>query len=341
MDRDCSNWRQAAWIGIGGMALITGLLILKTVSHHDPAEASIAAFASTETPGLGPPVAAAASSSTKITIPMPLSSSIWLNSTPGMILNEPDKEQYPFRLYDDFIFIAAYSNYAEAVSAARKMPGTTVYYKQRDKPLGMSKSGAPESVRLEAPLIYQMPELERGCEVTSLAMLLQYAGLDVDKMTLAEQIVKDPTPFEIYDNMIHFGNPDDGFVGDIETFDKPGYGVYHHPVMELTEHYLPGRVVDATGSDFDDVLSFVQRGVPVWVITNMNYEKLQDDAFETWDTPDGAIDITYLEHSVLITGYDNDTIYINDPLGEMDHVDRQDFIEAWEQMGRQAISYVL
>ncbi|MDF2792158.1 MAG: hypothetical protein K0S80_5260, partial [Neobacillus sp.] len=45
---------------------------------------------------------------------------------------------------------------------------------------------------VDVPHIQQMPELQRGCEVTSLAMLLQYAGVSVDKMTLASEITTIP-----------------------------------------------------------------------------------------------------------------------------------------------------
>ncbi len=253
---------------------------------------------------------------------------------------EPDVEQFPFRLYQQDRFLHAFASYPEAVKEAKGLSDTSLYFKAKDKLVWSADKSLAAEAHVDAPLIYQMPELQRGCEVTSLAMLLQSAGVDVDKMTLADEIIKDPSSFEIINHEIHFGNPNDGFVGDIVSFDHPGYGVYHGPVMNLAAHYLPGRLIDATGGNFNDILKFVEMGSPVWVITNMEYQALDDDAFETWETEEGGIDITYKEHSVLITGFDEDTIYINDPLGEAEQVNKDDFIAAWEQMGQQAISYV-
>ncbi|KAB7666808.1 C39 family peptidase [Bacillus sp. B1-b2] len=197
-----------------------------------------------------------------------------------------------------------------------------------------------ESVLLDAPIINQLPELPRGCEVTSLAMLLQYAGIDVDKMTLAEEVEKDTTPYSKNGNQIYYGNPNDGFIGDMYSLNGPGLGVYHTPIAELAEVYLPGSIVDFTGSDFEEIKKQLSNNNPVWVITNSKFKKLSDDQFRTWNTPSGEIQITYSEHSVLITGYDQDYVYFNDPLtGEKNKkAPIADFEESWVQMGSQAIT---
>ncbi|MEK5400307.1 C39 family peptidase [Paenibacillus sp. FSL K6-2859] len=57
-----------------------------------------------------------------------------------------------------------------------------------------------------------------------------------------------------------------GFVGDMDTYDNPGYGFYHGPIKDLVEMYLPGKIIDMTDSNFDDMLVALAQGKPVWVI---------------------------------------------------------------------------
>jgi uncharacterized protein YvpB len=188
------------------------------------------------------------------------------------------------------------------------------------------------------PHISQLPELQRGCEVTSLAMLLQYEGIAADKMTLAKQIHK--VPFR--DANYVRGNPYDGFVGDIYTFSKSGYGVYHGPIAKLAENYLPGKIKDITGQTVDAVYSMIDSGSPAWVITNSTFAPLPESELTVWDTNTGKVKITYKEHSVLIVGYDEQSIYINNPLANDPYiaVPRKAFEQAWVQMGSQAIGIV-
>lgn len=198
-----------------------------------------------------------------------------------------------------------------------------------------------DKVLIDAPIINQMPELPRGCEVTSLAMLLKHANVDVDKMVLAKEVKKDPTPYKVKNGVITFGHPNYGFVGDMYSFENPGLGVYHKPIKELAEQYLPGRVIDLTGSEFSELKIHLSDNRPIWVIINTAYKKLPDRYFQTWQTPHGEVKITYKEHSVLVTGYDENYVYFNDPLtGEKNRkVDIKGFEDAWIQMGRQAITY--
>ncbi|MEN1937749.1 C39 family peptidase [Paenibacillus sp. 102] len=187
------------------------------------------------------------------------------------------------------------------------------------------------------PFIQQMPELDRGCEVTSLAMMLQYAGVSVDKMTLAKEI-----PKVAFSNNGVRGNPHEGFVGNIYTFSESGYGVYHEPLVQLANKYLQNRAVDLTGKNISEIYKTVKEGAPVVMITNATYAPLDEDEFDTWETESGNVSITYNEHCILLIGYDKDSVYIHDPLSDTSSVSvpRENFEQAWIQMGNQAISYV-
>ncbi|MFT8322133.1 MAG: C39 family peptidase [Bacillus sp. (in: firmicutes)] len=200
-----------------------------------------------------------------------------------------------------------------------------------------------EKILIDAPVIQQFPELPRGCEVTSLGMFLQYYDVKVDKMELANKVKKDKTPRSIKNEEIFWGNPNEGYIGDMYSYNNPGYGVYHKPVIELAEKYLHGKIVNLTGSNFENLKLYLSNKRPIWIITNTTYKKLADTAFEKWKTPSGEVNITYKEHSVLITGYDQSFIYFNDPISgdKNKKVPKDDFIKAWQQMGSQAFSYKL
>ncbi|MGZ9587133.1 C39 family peptidase [Paenibacillus marinisediminis] len=232
---------------------------------------------------------------------------------------------------------ALFQSWSEAYAYATQAPGRTIKYRG-DIALWDPKKQPPNELRLTgAPLILQLPDLPRGCEVTSLAMLLQHAGVQVDKMELANRIRKDPTPYRKSDGVTYFGNPHDGFVGNMYTFDQPGLGVYHDPIADLAEQYVPGRVVDLTGTSFEHLLWIVGQGHPAWVIHTTLYDEVPASAWLTWQTPSGPVKVTYYEHSMLVTGYDEKYVYVNDPLNRKDRIERAAFQRGWEQMGSQAI----
>lgn len=193
-----------------------------------------------------------------------------------------------------------------------------------------------DSVLLYVPTLLQFPELPRGCEVTSLAMMLNFAGVQVDKLTLAAEV--DKVPYKA-DGV--YGNPHQGFTGSMYTFNEPGLTVYNESIEKLANHYLPNQIDNISGKNFDSVKKKLNEGKPVWVIVGSTFSYLPEEHWETWNTEDGEIKVTRKVHSVLITGYDETNVYFNDPFFSEGNrsVDYQDFVTSWTQFGSQAISY--
>jgi uncharacterized protein YvpB len=158
------------------------------------------------------------------------------------------------------------------------------------------------SVRLAVPLSKQLPLLTTGCEATATAMMLQYAGASLTKLDVANE-------------MPYSSDPSTGFVGN--PFTGSGFTIYPQALTRLVRTQL-GSAVDLSGTTLDDLRGFLQEGKPVccWIADDQGYV-----------------------HCVVVTGYEGDTFYLNDPLNGSTSMTAAALDHIWANNARRALSY--
>jgi uncharacterized protein YvpB len=186
------------------------------------------------------------------------------------------------------------------------------------------------------PILAQGPQLPTGCEATSLAMLLQYLGVQVDKTAVVERLPLLGAPEYLADEVLSGGDPNAGFLGD--PYSEDGYGVYHKPIADVLHSFLPGHELDLSGGEFDDLLRAVADDRPV--VTWISMDLAEVSTAYVWTTADGTeIQWKVPEHCVLLTGFDEQSVTVHDPYsGTVLQYDREHFREVWEAMGKQAVT---
>ncbi len=161
-------------------------------------------------------------------------------------------------------------------------------------------------VKLNVPLIKQMPELPTGCEITAVTMMLQYAGAKVNKINLAQEMPRDKT------------DANKGFVGD--PFSEEGNTIYPPALMNLVTKYA-GNAVDLTNRSIDELKSYFEKNhhpIVAWV---------------------GDFDGFHI-HALVLTGFTENVVYYNDCwTGEKTKMPIKEFLSIWLIMGNRAISY--
>lgn len=81
-------------------------------------------------------------------------------------------------------------NYQENNNAEKQQPDSTAQEIEQVVPNEIESSDSLFSesyVIQDFPIIYQMPELPTGCEITAMTMVLNYYGYSVDKVQMATQ----------------------------------------------------------------------------------------------------------------------------------------------------------
>lgn len=157
-----------------------------------------------------------------------------------------------------------------------------------------------------AEVIGQQPELPTGCEITSVTMMLRYAGCNVNKVQLANEMPRS------YD-------PNQGFMGS--PFSNYGYGLWVAPggVAPVVQAHL-GTAQIMTGCSLQAIKDkLINRHlVCVWQ-GNMH-------GFGT--------------HTIALTGFNDGGFFYNDPwTATKDWMSFGTFYARWNADAQRAISY--
>lgn len=199
--------------------------------------------------------------------------------------------------------------------------------------------GVPDGAGfIKAPMIYQMPELPTGCEVTSLAMSVGFWGINVEKTVLADYFLE-KSEYRTDDFR-------EVFVGDPRS--EAAYGCYSEVIVKCAERFLSSiktrsfDVTDISGSEPSRLYSYVDMGYPVIVWASSKMMPVTDGA--RWLNRDTGEIMTWKsnEHCMLLVGYDNSLkrVYVNDPQQGIVYYDQQLFEKRFREMENQAVLIV-
>lgn len=189
-------------------------------------------------------------------------------------------------------------------------------------------------VMLGVQNILQKPELPAGPEITCLTIVLQYLGDYPDKVSLAENylIMAEPgtaSPYEAY-------------LGDPKVA-QDSYGCYAPVIVDAANRYFADKgntrkkAMDVSGSNLEELLSFVKNGTPVmvWGTTNLVESKVTAE----WEVNGEIIQWQGYEHCTVLMGYNRTrgTVIVADPLRGIVEFDMDKYYQRYKEQHMNAV----
>lgn len=192
------------------------------------------------------------------------------------------------------------------------------------------------------PIIYQMPELPTGCEITAMTMMLNYYGFSVDKVQMATQYL--PTlpsagAFLGEDGRLYGNDMNQYFIGDPQTDDGIicGTGAIISAVTSFsaeTGNYA--QAVDRTGISLDKLYQLISEDTPVMVWCTIGME--DRNVRQGWYTENGEyVDWASNDHGAVLIGYSPDTVTIADPISGLVEYSRTQFESVFHSRGNRCV----
>ena len=190
-------------------------------------------------------------------------------------------------------------------------------------------------------LIYQKPELPNGCEITSLAMLLDWAGYPIDKVELSKNYLP-KQKFSTVDSVRYGPDPNEAFAGDPAS--SNGWYCFEGPILEAANAYLADQnttqqAAPLSGTTREELENYMNAGIPLAVWVTLDYSAPRNPASFRWYLPDGSLYTPYSNlHCVVLAGWDGDHYLIANPINGWQTVSPDTFWNCFDAMGRRAVA---
>ena len=239
--------------------------------------------------------------------------------------------------------IVTANNYGKAVITATAFNG---------KKVSCSVFVMPKSKKItNVPLVNQN-KLPTGCETCSATMMLKFYGYSVSETAFADNyLVK--RNLTASNGILYGPDPNSAFIGN--PYYSNGFGVYAPAMAKFMNNYFAdnknkhkARLLE--GKSLDMLCAeYISNGQPVmvWATINMrgSYKTsswIVNYADENAKYPKGS---TYTwtanEHCLVLTGYDSEYYYFNDPwTNERTKYSRSLVETRYAELGKQAIAVV-
>ena len=178
--------------------------------------------------------------------------------------------------------------------------------------------------------IAQKPQLPNGCEITSATIVLNYLGYKIDKVTMADVYLPRQYPYySVNPNIAYMGNPH-----------GLGWYCYAGPIVQAVNDYFSSigvtehQAKDITGADIEDLKTYIRNGHPIVFWGTIGFTSPRRT--RSFMTPNGEYAYTNL-HCLVVSGYDEEYMYITDPLYITSKVSIEWFEQIYNSMGKRAV----
>lgn len=194
--------------------------------------------------------------------------------------------------------------------------------------------------KLNVPIVKQNPELPNGCEITSLTAILNYYGIDSNKMDLVNHYLPKEAVVNNGGKLVG-PDPNIAYAGD-PTKLNDGYYVYAPPIVEvanqvLFEHNSEYKAMDLTNASREEITGYVNSGVPVLTWVTIDLKKPRTSGYWAINGTNKKHHVYRNLHAVVMLGYKDDTVTVMNPLTGYEKIDADTFFESYKSLGSHAV----